>query len=183
MTLLEQEPHLVRPTFHFERNFTQIPNRWLRDARVSFKARGLLAMLFSQPTGFAVTLAKLAGDDGPDGISAIRSAVSELEEAGYLRRVLRKDNQGHDWHIQDPFEAVDNPLLSAFENRTRSGSACEKRMRKSHAYKNTVKEHKDLRDQPQESELAPCGHSLIDDRHCVLGCPPVTGGALWPSSP
>lgn len=167
----DNEPRLVRPRLRFERNYTQLPNAWLRDRSLSFKARGLLGMLFSHETGFGVTLQSLA-NDGPDGVSAIRSAVEELEAAGYIRRVQKRNRQGHDWYICDPHEAVENTPLGMFENRTRSKSASEKRMRKSHAYKNTTQEdlEENVKKQPQSAELGSCGHPLVTDRHCMFGC-------------
>lgn len=169
----DTEPRLVRPRLRFERNYTQLPNAWLRDRSLSFKARGLLSMLFSHETGFGVTLQSLA-NDGPDGVSAIRSAVEELEAAGYIRRVPKRNRQGHDWYISDPHEPVENVTLSTFENRTGSGSASEKRMRKSHAYKNTSKEDltQSVKKQPQRDGFGACGHELVTERYCLLGCPP-----------
>lgn len=68
-----------------ENHYTVIRNKTLRDSRLSFRARGLLAYLLSLPDETRVsrdTLAKV----GPDGERAIRNALQELTAAGYLTR-------------------------------------------------------------------------------------------------
>lgn len=166
------ESRLLRPSFHFERDFTLIPNAWLRDRRLSFKARGILAFLMSQPRDAAVTLGWLASM-GRDGIDGVRTGVLELERCGYVERVPRIDHQGHDWLMRDPFDPVDNSVLSALDFPTRSQSTLEKPMGKSNDSKKTYK--KTLKELPKVSTRAPlaaCGHLLVDDRHCDRGCPP-----------
>lgn len=108
--------HRVR--LKFERDFTQIPNSWVRDKRLSRDARGLLFELMSHDESFNVTIESLVGS-GIERRDAIRRMVGELERFGYLHRVKRRRRSGqlvgHDWVIQDPFEGVDEaglrPLL------------------------------------------------------------------------
>lgn len=126
------EATLIRSRIRFEREFTQLPNAWLRDNRLSFRARGLLALLMSHKPGeFKVTIKALANDN-PEGIAALRVAVEELEEIGYLRR-YRKARGGQfqpdTWELCDPHELGQTPVLAAFENRTRSKSSFENRTR------------------------------------------------------
>lgn len=68
-----------------EHNFTQIPNDWVRDTRLSLKSIGLLSQLLSHSEGWSVTIGSLAKTNGC-GRHIIRAAVQELEEAGYLKR-------------------------------------------------------------------------------------------------
>ena len=75
---------IVRGSFRFEEQYTQIPNEWVRDKSLSLKARGLLAELMSHRAGWETSIAGLASDK--EGESAVRSGVKELEEAGFLRR-------------------------------------------------------------------------------------------------
>lgn len=99
---------IVRSLLPFEEQFAQIPNRILRDDRLSYKARGVLAVLLSHREGFETTLGALCTER--DGRAAVRTAIAELEEHGYLTRIRRREaDTGHldgfDWILQDP---VDN---------------------------------------------------------------------------
>lgn len=98
---------LVRGYHAFEAHFTQIPNAWLRDVRLSYKARGLLAELMTHSVGFQVSRERLARN-GQDGDRAVRSAIAELEAAGYLQRSQsRSDEQRFGaavWTTCDPTE-------------------------------------------------------------------------------
>lgn len=76
---------LIRGHHSFDDHFTQIPNQWLRDTRLSFKARGLLSLVMSHTQGWSLSIATLAAQN-QEGKDAIRSAISELEEHGYLTR-------------------------------------------------------------------------------------------------
>lgn len=76
---------IIRTLLKHENNFTQIPNEWLRDARLSLKAIGLLAQLLSHSQGWSVSIDTLARSNNC-GRDLIRAAVAELEEAGYLKR-------------------------------------------------------------------------------------------------
>lgn len=76
---------LMRGHHSFDDHFTQIPNEWLRDSRLSFKARGLLALVMSHSKGWSLSINSIA-EQNQEGKDAIRSAISELEEFGYLSR-------------------------------------------------------------------------------------------------
>lgn len=132
----------------FERDFTQLPNTWLRDKQLSYRARGVLAMLMSHEAGFRVTLKSIAGDSPREGIDAMREAIKELELAGYLRRRPHKNAgrfEGDDWELCDPHNPGDNPgdglWDSALDDPTRPGnrvgSSDAYRVGSSNAYKNT----------------------------------------------
>ncbi|WP_156888234.1 helix-turn-helix domain-containing protein [Microbacterium indicum] len=96
---------ITRVELTFEANYTQIPNAWLRDARLSHKARGVLAELMTHRAGWKTSIEQIAAA-GPDGVDAIRAAIRELENAGYLRREQRHDNDGRfaetDFLLQEP---------------------------------------------------------------------------------
>lgn len=96
---------LVRGQHAFESHYTQIPNAWLRDTRLSYKARGLLAELMTHAPGFKVSRQRLARN-GQDGDRAIRTAIAELEAAGYLERSQGRthDNRFSEaiWTTKDP---------------------------------------------------------------------------------
>lgn len=95
---------LVRGFHSFDDHFTQIPNEWLRDSRLTFKARGLLAMLLSHSEGWSLSTAAIA-EQNQEGKDAIRSAIAELQQFGYLNRSQVNDNGRFGeavWVTQDP---------------------------------------------------------------------------------
>lgn len=99
---------LIRKPLGFEGKFTQFPNQWVRDKRIGFRAKGILALLMSHSDGWRISLAHLA-EGSPDGITAIRTAIQELEQAGYLTRTLVRNDKAQveasEWIIRDPFES------------------------------------------------------------------------------
>lgn len=68
-----------------DRDYTVIANAALRDGRLSWKARGMLAYLLSKPDDWTVVQAELE-TAGPEGRAAVRAGLAELERAGYLTR-------------------------------------------------------------------------------------------------
>ncbi len=74
-------------------NYTIMANYHLRDTRLSLKAKGLLSIMLSLPPEWDFTLAGLARIS-KEGISAIRAAVVELEETGYVVRARVRNEAG-----------------------------------------------------------------------------------------
>jgi hypothetical protein len=72
-----------------KQNFTVMSNRHLRDKSISLKAKGLLSQMLSLPEDWDYTLRGLAGINR-EQVDAVRSAVRELEAAGYVERVRRR---------------------------------------------------------------------------------------------
>lgn len=72
-----------RTHLEFEGQFTQVPNAWARDERLSRKARGLLVEIMSHRVGWHVSVSGLQ-EAGTEGRDAIKSALVELKEHGYL---------------------------------------------------------------------------------------------------
>lgn len=89
-------------------NFTIVPNRWMRDTRLSRRARGLLVELMGHRAGWQTSIEHLA-KTGPEGPAALKSGLSELEEAGYLVREWTRDERGRrsgtKYMIVDPANA------------------------------------------------------------------------------
>jgi hypothetical protein len=77
--------------------FAQIANEALRDKRLSFKARGVLAMVMSHSGEWNATARWLESQSDKDGREAIQSALNELNELGY-REVLKE--RGKDGEIR-----------------------------------------------------------------------------------
>lgn len=99
---------VIRGHHSFDDHFTQIPNEWLRDPRLSFKARGLLGLVMSHSQGWSLTINALAAQN-QEGKDAIRSAILELEKYGYLSRSQQNQGRFGDtvWTTHDP---ADNPM-------------------------------------------------------------------------
>lgn len=87
------------------RNFSIIGNDLIGNSSLSFKARGLLIYMLSRPDDWKFYTTELAKRSSKEGISAIRTALEEIEKAGYLiRKKKRKDNgkfDGSDWKLVD----------------------------------------------------------------------------------
>lgn len=92
-------------------NFTQISNVLLRDSRISMKARGVLCQVRSHTAGW-VTSERHLVTTSKEGRTAIRSALAELEEHGYLHReTIRNDDgtiKGSTWHTTD--DPLNSPI-------------------------------------------------------------------------
>ncbi|MFT8557903.1 DnaD domain protein [Liquorilactobacillus hordei] len=88
-------------------NFSIMSNEMLSDANMSFKARGLLAYMLSKPDDWKFYVSELSDHSDKDGEKAIRSALREIESAGYLERHRDRDNTGK-FTGQD-FILSDNP--------------------------------------------------------------------------
>ena len=104
---------LIRGHHSFDDHFTQIPNDWLRDNRLTFKARGVLALIMSHRQGWSLSIATIAHSN-QEGKDAIRSAVKELEDCGYLLRSQENDGGRFGesiWTTQDPADLpmTENP--------------------------------------------------------------------------
>lgn len=73
--------------------FTVIDNAIFYDYELSYKAKGLLCQMLSLPDGWEFSIEGLS-KLSTDGESAVRSALTELKEAGYFHREqIRKDGK------------------------------------------------------------------------------------------
>lgn len=102
-----QDLSIIRNELNFEGRYTQIPNEWIRDTRISFKAKGVLHLLLSHKSGWRTSISHLSSV-GKDGRDAVRTAIIELEESGYLvRSRIREGGKlgGSEWRLTDPFDA------------------------------------------------------------------------------
>ena len=81
--------------FRVERNtgYTVMSNHHLRNKELSLKAKGLLSQMLSLPEDWDYTLAGLSYINR-ESIDAIRTAVWELEKAGYIIRRQGRDEKG-----------------------------------------------------------------------------------------
>jgi hypothetical protein len=194
---MDTQGRLIRKKLKFERDFTQTPNAWMRDEKLSMRARGVLGLLLTHETGFSVTIKALASSSPSEGVDAIRTAVQELEVNGYLRRHPSKRGgrfNADDWEICDPAEmgapsmltALDNPTRTALDETTRKKTtALDEPMRTAlddpTTRRTQVEEITTTQRNPRRAQgKSQCqnGHPIIGvsgggTPFCAVGCPPV----------
>lgn len=85
--------------------FSIVDNKVIEDKRLSFKARGLLIYMLSKPDDWKFYTEELAKRSNKDGISTIKTALNEIEDAGYLTRKQGHKKNGQftsqDWILTD----------------------------------------------------------------------------------
>ena len=81
--------------FRVEKNrgYTVMSNHHLRNPDLTLKAKGLLSQMLSLPENWDYTLKGLSSIN-KESIDAIRTAVWELEKAGYITRRQGRDEKG-----------------------------------------------------------------------------------------
>ncbi|MGM9669737.1 MAG: helix-turn-helix domain-containing protein [Faecousia sp.] len=95
------------------KDYTVMSNYHLRDNSLSLKSKGLLSQMLSLPEEWDYTLSGLAAIN-KEGVDAIRAAVQELEQAGYIQRRQTQDENGHfagNEYVIHESPVCDSPLL------------------------------------------------------------------------
>lgn len=87
--------------------FTMIRNDMLGDARMSWKAKGLLSFMLSRPKDWQFYEAEIVRH-AKDGRDAVRSAVHELILLGYIIRGERHRNE-HGQYTSYEYEVYGKP--------------------------------------------------------------------------
>ena len=127
--------------FRVEKNkgYTVMSNHHLRNKELTLKAKGLLSQMLSLPENWDYTLAGLSHIN-KESIDAIRTAVLELEKAGYIERSQGRDEKGKMTAItytiyEQPISPVlDQPVL---ENPTSNKPTSENPMQLNKDIQNT----------------------------------------------
>jgi hypothetical protein len=104
-----------RARLKFERDYVQIPNRWMRDGRLSHRARGLLGEIMTHSPDWVITLEALI-ENGTEGRDAVKVGLHELVDHGYLALERERVNgklRGSHYVLTDP----DDPGEDASEER------------------------------------------------------------------
>lgn len=103
------------------RDYTVMSNYHLRDKRLSLKSKGLLSQMLSLPENWDYTLTGLSAINR-ESKDAIRSAVNELERAGYIERRQTTDASGkfsgNEYVIHESPLEPERPKAPSSENPT-----------------------------------------------------------------
>lgn len=117
--------------------FTQVANGVLNDKRISAKAKGLYAYLYSKPDGwdFAVSRIMLDMSDGRD---SIQEGLRELERFGFLTRQRQPSGRvTYMVHFPPIYPNTENPVMAEEPNTEKPTNG------KSHSGKTRTVSNKD----------------------------------------
>jgi hypothetical protein len=138
-------------------NFTSITNDALRDSRLTFKARGILAYLMSHSDGWEINVSAIARAGGC-GRDAVMSGLKELREAGYLHMTQVHDEGGRmakwEYEITDAPQSenptADHGRVFPQSDNPESDNPTAK---EEHPYKKKISQEKNLSSPDGEGEL------------------------------
>lgn len=119
-------------------NYTVMSNYHLTDPRLSLKAIGLLSKILSLPEAWDYTVAGLA-KICKEGRDAVRAALAELEEAGYILRRQTRDEMGNFSHSEYIiYETPQDPQEEAPDDGKSAPSPSESAMSENPISENTA---------------------------------------------
>lgn len=90
--------------------FDILDQRVIRDQRLSYRARGVLARLLSNEDDYSMSAADLARE-GKEGRASILSALKELRVAGYIVLKRSQDNRGR-WKTESVVYDAPQPIAA-----------------------------------------------------------------------
>lgn len=96
---------------HKTKDFTVMSNHHLRDKNLTLKAKGLLSVILSLPDDWKYSIAGLASIC-KEGTSAVKSALGELTEAGYVTVTKLYPNQTETGRIEYVYDIHETPQAS-----------------------------------------------------------------------
>ena len=129
--------------FRVEKNkgYTVMSNHHLRNKELTLKAKGLLSQMLSLPENWDYTLAGLSHIN-KESIDAIRTAVLELEKAGYIKRSQGRDKKGKMTAIT--YTIYEQPQSPVLENPTSDKPTLEKQKTDNPTSENPMQLNKDI---------------------------------------
>ena len=94
------------------KNYTVMSNYHLKDANMSFKAKGLLSMMLSLPDDWDYSIKGIISIS-KENKTSIQSTLKELEENKYLKRTKKQNEKGQFGYIYDIYEKpwVEKPCI------------------------------------------------------------------------
>ena len=116
--------------FRVEKNhsYTVMANHHLRDERLSLKSKGLLSLILSLPDDWRISIEGMT-QFSADGKDAIRSAIRELTDAGYITRAQTHSEagtfSGYDYIVHETPAASPSSGFPTMENPTTENPTTE----------------------------------------------------------
>ena len=116
--------------FRVEKNhsYTVMANHHLRDERLSLKSKGLLSLILSLPDDWRISIEGMT-QFSADGKDAIRSAIRELTDAGYITRAQTHSEagtfSGYDYIVHETPAASPSSGFPTMENPTTGNPTTE----------------------------------------------------------
>ena len=116
--------------FRVEKNhsYTVMANHHLRDERLSLKSKGLLSLILSLPDDWRISIEGMT-QFSSDGKDAIRSAIRELKDAGYITRAQTHSEagtfSGYDYIVHETPAASPSSGFPTMENPTTGNPTTE----------------------------------------------------------
>ena len=103
------------------KRFTQVDRECVNDDRLSYRARGVLIWLLDKPDDWRTNSEAIARA-GAEGRDAIRKALQELEDCGYLLREKLRDDLGKWTTIVTVYESSTKPQVAPTTGNPASGT-------------------------------------------------------------
>lgn len=104
---------MTRMIKKYNNKFTIVSNEVVQDNRLSWKARGIFAYLWSMPDDWNFYETEVA-KHATDGRDSLRSGLTELKNYGYLKRERERLSNGRlgssIWILNDVPNKVENPI-------------------------------------------------------------------------
>lgn len=102
------------------RNYTVMSNVHLRDKRLSLKAKGLMSMLLSFPDDWVYTINGLVSVC-KENVTAVKSALNELKEYGYLRVTKLNPNETESGRFEYIYDVFEEPQTEVKQDEEKQG--------------------------------------------------------------
>ena len=106
---------MIRRAPRPQSNWTQVRNEVINDPRLSFKATAVLIYILSKPDHWRTSTIQLSKVKR-EGIDAVRTAMQELKQAGYVRTHRYQDPQGR-WQYDTEVFDIPQPVDSMGTSR------------------------------------------------------------------
>lgn len=123
---------------HKDDNYTVMSNTHLKDSRLSLKAKGLLSVMLSLPENWDYSINGLVAICNQEKEHAVRSALTELKECGYveIKKFHINGRYQYEYNVYEvPNKSIQEQELQDVENQDVEFQALENH----HLYKYTNK--------------------------------------------